>query len=184
MVRRFDEVKKMYMNNLITETLTLGSGGSTPASHPETRFTLEGGTVESYDITGALDRTWLSNNGFWNNTDYDWDKTITQIDVGNTVTSIGDVAFELCSMGSITIPNSVTIIGDGAFCDCANLTSVTIGNGVTRIGTWAFFGCHSLSLTLGKSTSWVESRYMEENDDWQLPSGSTIICTDGTITVQ
>lgn len=31
------------------------NGGSTPASHPETRFTLEGGTVETYNITGTLD---------------------------------------------------------------------------------------------------------------------------------
>ena len=46
----------MYINNLITGTMTLGSGGSTPSGHAETRFTLEGGTVETYNITGTLDQ--------------------------------------------------------------------------------------------------------------------------------
>lgn len=47
----------MYINNLITGSLTLGSGGSTPTIDPaKTRFTLEGGTVEEYEISGTLDR--------------------------------------------------------------------------------------------------------------------------------
>lgn len=39
--------------------ITTGSAG-----HSETRFTLEGGTVEEYDISGTLDLQWLINNGF------------------------------------------------------------------------------------------------------------------------
>lgn len=45
----------MYINNLITGTMTLGSGGSTPAIDPaKTRFTLQDGTVEEYEISGTL----------------------------------------------------------------------------------------------------------------------------------
>ena len=47
--------------------------------------------------------------------------------------------------GSYTIPNSVTSIGDGAFENCISLSSVTIPNSVTNIGNWAFFGCNSLT---------------------------------------
>ena len=73
--------------------------------------------------------------------------------IPNTVTSIGDWAFEgRYDMTSITIPNSVTSIGYGAFQSCTDLTSVTIPNSVTTIGGWAFQYCRSLtSVTIGNS---------------------------------
>ena len=66
--------------------------------------------------------------------------------IPNSVTSIGDRAFQYCSsLTSITIPNSVTSIGDDAFYNCDGLTSVTIPNSVTSIGDDAFWGCFALS---------------------------------------
>ncbi|MDR1563032.1 MAG: leucine-rich repeat domain-containing protein [Dysgonamonadaceae bacterium] len=46
---------------------------------------------------------------------------------------------------SYNIPNSVTSIGNGAFEDCSGLTSVTIGNSVTSIGNAAFSCCRGLT---------------------------------------
>ena len=66
--------------------------------------------------------------------------------IPDSVTSIGDHAFEKCSaLTSITIPNSVTSIGESAFCDCDALTSVTIPNSVTSIGDYAFRWCNVLT---------------------------------------
>ena len=50
-----------------------------------------------------------------------------------------------CAKTSITIPNSVTSIGEHAFEYCSGLTSVTIPNSVTYIGEWAFYDCSGLT---------------------------------------
>ena len=66
--------------------------------------------------------------------------------IPNSVTSIGNYAFEYCSsLTSIEIPNSVTSIGERAFYFCIGLTSIQIPNSVTSIGSVAFCGCSGLS---------------------------------------
>lgn len=44
------------------------------------------------------------------------------------VTSIGDYAFEFCELTQINIPNSVTSIGEGAFYPCFALTAINVEN--------------------------------------------------------
>ena len=71
----------------------------------------------------------------------DEDTEITNLIIPNSVTSIGNKAFYLCSgLTSVTIGNSVTSIGYNAFYGCSGLTSVTIGSGVTSMGGSAFEG--------------------------------------------
>ena len=78
--------------------------------------------------------------------------------IPNSVTSIGDVAFQGCiSLNSIIIPNSVKSIGYGAFSGCSSLTSVTIPNSVTSIEWGAFSDCSSLtSITIPNSVTSIE----------------------------
>ena len=85
---------------------------------------------------------------------------ITSVTIGNSVTSIGDLAFSLCTgLTSVTIGNSVTSIGRSAFSGCTGLTSVTIGNSVTSIGEHAFSGCTSLtSVTIPNSVTSIGRR--------------------------
>ena len=88
----------------------------------------------------------------------DEDTEITNLVIPNSVTSIGNYAFDNCSvLTSVTIPNSVTSIGDYAFAGCSVLTSVTIPNSVTRIGYAAFCGCYKLtSITIPNSVASIE----------------------------
>ena len=58
----------------------------------------------------------MKQNGYYDENNGEWIKTITQADIGNTVTSIGYSSFYYCSdLTSMTIPGSVTSIGDSAF---------------------------------------------------------------------
>ena len=94
-------------------------------------------------------------------------KSLTSVEIPNSVTSIGDSTFYGCTgLTSVKIPDSVTSIGysafsgctgltsvaipdsvtsiDGTFSGCTGLTSVTIPNSVTSIGSSAFYGCKNL----------------------------------------
>jgi hypothetical protein len=70
---------------------------------------------------------------------------ISSLNISNSVTSIGNYAFQYCSkLTSVTISNSVATIGSYAFQSCSNLTSLTIGNSVTSIGQSALGDCTNL----------------------------------------
>lgn len=73
-------------------------------------------------------------------------RSLSSIEIPDSVTSIGDRAFEDCSsMSRIEIPASVTGIGGYTFYNCIGLTSVIIPNSVTSIGEYAFYNCSSLT---------------------------------------
>jgi len=81
---------------------------------------------------------------------------ITSVVIPSGVTTIGNYAFEYCSLTSVTIPNSVTTIGDWAFGYCSSLTSMTIPDSVITIGGSAFYFCTSLTaVTIPSSVTTI-----------------------------
>lgn len=72
---------------------------------------------------------------------FDKCKELTSIAIPNTVTCIGDCAFQGSGLVSVDIPNSVTSLGSGAFNACYDLKEVWIPKSVERIGEGAFRLC-------------------------------------------
>ena len=72
-------------------------------------------------------------------------EVITQVNIADTVTSIGDWAFySFSELASIDMPDNVTTIGKQAFYYCRNLNNITIPESVTSVGIYAFDGCTGL----------------------------------------
>lgn len=77
---------------------------------------------------------------------YPSDKSDSTYVIPNTVTTIGNAAFDDCdNLNNIIIPKSVTTIGDSSFYDCGNLTNVIIPSSVGSIGEHAFENCANLT---------------------------------------
>ena len=93
------------------------------------------------------------------NRNYVYQDSVTKIEMGIGVTSIGSYAFYGChSLASITISDSVTSIDSSAFYNCYSLASITISDSVTSIGSYAFSNCYSLApITIPDSVTSIGS---------------------------
>lgn len=92
---------------------------------------------------------------------------------GHPVTSIGTNVFAGALITSVEIPESVTNIGDRAFQNCSNLTTVTFAelrfdDGLEEIGQYAFYGCRSLkSIEFPENIKKIGQRAFQHCDNLQ-----------------
>ena len=76
---------------------------------------------------------------------------LTNISLPNTVTQIGNNAFQNSGLTSITLPTSLIYIGTSAFSG-SGITTIEIPSTVTSIGAGAFYGVTTLSYAEGTTT--------------------------------
>ena len=107
---------------------------------------------------------------------------ITEVSIGDSVTSIGYESFHGCrslfsvklgesikyistgafgncsELQEIIIPNSVSSIGSASFHDCSSLKNISIGSGCVSIGESAFNGCKALqSISIPQSVTSIST---------------------------
>ena len=108
-------------------------------------------------------------------------RSLTSVDIGNSVTRIGNNAFGGCSsLTSIVIPDSVTRIGNNAFFYCSSLTSVTIPSSVTSISPNAFDECcihidNFINNSSATGYPWSATIYDKIQDDGLYINGTTAV---------
>lgn len=83
---------------------------------------------------------------------------LTEIEIPNSVTSIGNYAFSHCSgLETLHFPNSLQSIGRNAFEFCTNLDNITLPDQLQSIGQYAFQGCSKLNkITLPDQLQSIE----------------------------
>jgi hypothetical protein len=100
-------------------------GGDAPVVIP--------GTIEGYPVT-EIGREAFSDSRY-----------LSAVTIPDSVTRIGDRAFQGCSLKQLPFPKNLKKIGDGAFSECRALTVVSLPEGLASIGASAFSECRALA---------------------------------------
>ena len=80
-------------------------------------------------------------------------KSLTSIDLPDSITAIGNNAFKGCEkLSSVYIPYHVTKIGESAFNGCKSLTNIVLPKDITTIGDNAFANCEKLQSVRAEMT--------------------------------
>ncbi len=93
-------------------------------------------SIDGYSVLGISS---------YDNYFFSYDSIITEIILPDTLTYIGEDAFdEEVNLKKVQIPNSVVSIGSRAFYKCKSLEEVVFSDNMDSIGDYAFYGCTSL----------------------------------------
>lgn len=106
---------------------------------------------------------------------------LANVNLPNTLDTIGIQAFRMTGMSSVTIPKSVKLVKLGAFRDMANLTTVTVEGNVT-FDNYAFRSCPKLETIylLGDDVKFSGSQFATHADNGDA-NGITIYVKNETV---
>ena len=85
-----------------------------------------------------------------------------QVVIPETVTEIGNNAFDSCSIASVNLPNGLTKIGSSAF-STNRIASISIPNTVTTIGSSAFYSNRLTEIVIPDSVTSVGALAFQNN---------------------
>ena len=91
--------------------------------------------------------------------------SIKNIDISNTVETIGKSAFEESNITSVIIPNNVLYVEEDAFYNCNSLKSVSVLGKNTTSGDNAFSSCDSLEVIKLNSEIVSEAMFSTSSGD-------------------
>ena len=107
----------------------------------------------SAEITGFVDVNFNGDPVPW----FEDRDSIKRVEIGEGVTSVGNMAFIGTKAESVNLPDSITKIGEDAFCCCTYLQNINIPCNTEAIGEGAFYSCYSLeSLDIPPSLKIIE----------------------------
>ena len=109
---------------------------------------------------------------------YIGNELLTWLDIPNSVTKLGDYAFQNClSVERVTTGSALVSVGSFAFTNCKNLKDVTLSTAVNTISYGAFSGCESLeSVTFNGTRTWFVTT--SEQDFKDKTNGTQIDVSD------
>lgn len=74
---------------------------------------------------------------------------LSNLNIPDSITSIGNYAFEKCqNLSNVKLPSVITSIGEGTFISCHALLGIVIPDSVQTIGDFAFYLCGVRSITI------------------------------------
>jgi len=86
---------------------------------------------------------------------------LTDVELPDSVITIGNYAFEEAGLVNFTIPNNVTFIGWFAFYNAKDLSRVTLSSSLTTIGLWGFKGTALVELTIPASVTEIGAQALD-----------------------
>jgi len=101
-----------------------------------------------------------------------WD-ALTSVELPDTLTYIGALAFRGNNLESVNIPSGVNTVGILSF-DGNNLSDVTMEEGVTKIGEWAFSNNNISTITIPNSVSQIDGHAFTNNNITEITIGSGV----------
>ncbi len=107
--------------------------------------------------------------------------------IPNTVTSIGEDAFNNSGLTSIEIPGSVTRIGNYAFVDCTGLTSIVLYSTTPPLGGKSMFGYTNncpIYVPAGSVDAYKTAQYWSDYADRIHPLGDRYEAVDLGLSVK
>jgi hypothetical protein len=83
-------------------------------------------------------------------------RNLRTVSIPDTVTAIGQGAFQATGLTTVVLPDSVTEVPDSGFSACDQLVSLVLPLSITRVSLWAFRGTTSLtSITIPPAVATV-----------------------------